>query len=104
MDWVETIAPWQAVGILFSGWFTAVSMFGFLWRAIARGKLRTEREFTELRTDRDKSDAKADTWRQAWQERERTQTILIQQNAKLMAISEVSTHVLESLPKPGGQA
>lgn len=102
MEWLETISPLQAAGILLSGWLVAGSMFGVLWRSLVKGTLRTEREVTELRAAAAKAEEKADTWRQAWQERERTVNTLVEQNARMAVMAEVSTHVLESLPKTGG--
>lgn len=102
MNWIEAITPLQAAGILLSGWVVAGSMFGVLWRSLVTGKLRTEREVAELRRSAEKESEKADTWRQAWQERERTVNTLVEQNARMAVMAEVSTHVLESLPKTGG--
>jgi len=102
MNWLEQITPLQAFGVLLSGWLVAGSMFGVLWRSMVKGTLRTEREVTELREQAQRESDKADTWRQAWQERERVVNTLVEQNARMAVLAEVSTHVLESLPKSGG--
>lgn len=106
MEWLNDLPSGQLatilISIFLSGWIAAISMFGFLWRALGKGKLRTEREVEEIRKDRDSAVEKSDTWRQAWQERERAFNMLIQQNAKLLKLSEVGAHVLESLPRPEG--
>lgn len=102
MDWMSDLNVYQVGGIFLSGWVAFGSMLFGLWRLLAKGKLRTEREVVEIRASADKAEEKADTWRQAWQERERTVNILLEQQSRLLKVSEVSSHVLESLPKPGG--
>ncbi len=103
MDWLNTMNPYQAAGVFLSGWVACTMLIWSFWRLISRGKLRTEREVDELRRSFDSAEAKADTWRQAWQERERTVNTLLAQQSALLKLSEVSTHVLESLPQPGGK-
>lgn len=102
MDWLDAMNPYQAAGVFFSGWVMATLIISSFWRLLSKGKIRTEREVDEIRNTALRAEEKADTWRQAWQERERTLVTLMDQQAQFLKMSEVLTHVLESLPKPGG--
>ena len=95
-----TLNPYQAGGFFASGWVACTLIILQFWRMFSKGKIRTEREVLEIRKDRDANAALADTWRQAWQERERTMNTMFEQQVRLMKLGEVGTHVLESLPTP----
>lgn len=94
--------PYQAGGVFLSGWIACTLLVLRFWRLLATGKIRTEREVDEIRKTAEAADRKADTWRQAWQERESAFNLMAQQNARLSNVAEVANHILESLPKPGG--
>lgn len=75
-----------------SGWSVLVLL-------VVTGRLRTAQNVKEIREDRDARLAEAAEWKTAWQESEKTKAQLVAQNSQLLALGQVSAHILRSLPQ-----
>jgi hypothetical protein len=85
-----------------SGWLFAAGMVIVFFRMLSSGRLRTGREVDEVRKDRDARVQSAEAWRTAALQKDEVIRTLLAQNNKLLSLSEVSAHVLTSLPRYDG--
>lgn len=75
-----------------------LSGWGLLVLLIATGRLRTSQNVREIREDRDARLAEAAEWKTAWQKSEETKAQLVSQVSQLLALGQVSAHILKTLP------
>jgi hypothetical protein len=75
-----------------------LSGWGLLVLLIATGKLRTSQNVKEIRDDRDARLAEAAEWKTAWEKSEETKAQLVSQVSQLLALGQVSAHILGALP------
>lgn len=73
-----------------TGWGAFSLLSWILVRSFLSGRIRTEREVLELRTESSK-------WQEAWQERGVVILELLSQNAKLLGAQELTNKVVQSV-------
>jgi hypothetical protein len=75
-----------------------LSGWGLLVILVVTGKLRPSSNVKEIRDDRDARLAEAAEWKTAWEKSEETKAQLVSQVSQLLALGQVSAHILGSLP------
>lgn len=82
-----------------SGWLFCAVMVAGIFRMLTTGRLRTGREVEEVRKDRDSRVAEAMAWKTAYEQAAKIVETQGKQIERLLGLSEVSAHVLKSLPR-----
>jgi hypothetical protein len=85
-----------------SGWGAFVLLTWVVIRAFVKGDVRTDREFQELRADRDARLKEAARWEEAYVgERTAHSETRAQLTAVLIPVGEVTMRTMQSLPASG---
>lgn len=74
-----------------------LSGWGVLILLVVTGRLRTAQNVKEIRDDRDARLAEAAEWKTAWEKSEETKQQLAGQVSQLLALGQVSAHILGSM-------